>query len=233
MHYFVVVADASNVGTVMPHSTFRAVIEGAESFTVSDDGEATVVNDDAIYFARYMFEPDDGTSFIITRGDHDPATPQGSEVIKEMNVYREVLQVRTKAKDDPNELKAITIRVPSGYVYFGEGLERVSLWLDNDGNGTGDSLLAEGAAKKGKSEIVLTLDKNLSYNTNEEKFLVLKADFDLSYLEKGKIQIAPNGVRLQDEVPIWSLPINSKESVMDPGVAPIPPSPSCSCSLVW
>jgi len=206
-HYFLVVANASvSSASVSPNTTFRGSLEGAAAFEVSQS-HGTVTTTDAVPFARFVFEPD-SKSFIITRGSKDPSVPT---TLQEINGDIPVLHLRTKAKAEANKLKELLVVVPSGGVLFGEGLEKVSVWLDANGNGlvdSGEQKLAEGSGVTGGSDVTLTFDQPLSYAAGEEKFLVLKADFDLSGSEKGAVQIKK--AILESNVPVFSLPVTSK-----------------------
>ncbi|HOW50738.1 MAG TPA: hypothetical protein PLV42_01700 [bacterium] len=236
LHYFIVVADALASGSsIQPNTTFQAIVEGPDTFVISDKaGDAAITSTGAVEFAQYMFEPD-GESFIVTRGDNDPAVPSK---IEEVNSYREVLQLRTKAKGRDNSLNSLTVRVTSGYVLFGEGLVKVAVVHDANGNGiadAGETVLAEGTGEKGTDEYVLTLKSPLTYAADEEKFLVIKADFDLSGEEKGRIQIKKATVK--NNVQIYSLPIDSKEYTLqcdpnDPVCQEEEPVEGCQCALV-
>ncbi len=232
--YFVVVADASvNAASIPANITFQAVLENAASLLVADAGTAQVTTDAEVKFAKYMFEPD-GKSFIITRGEKDPSVPATAA---EVNTYREILQLRTKSKGDANILKAMTVRATSGYALFGEGLQKVGVYIDNGGDGTGDTLLAEGSAPSGEAEFELTFATPLTYAADEEKFLVIKADFNLSGEVKGLVQVKKAGLTLDKSVQIFTLPIDSKEYTAncdpnDPNCIEPEPEDDCTCTMV-
>lgn len=233
--YFVVVAKATvNAASIAANITFQGMLEGNEALLVADKGAAQVTTDTEVKFATYMFEPD-GKSFIITRGEKDPAVPSA---IADVNTYREILQLRTKSKGDANTLKGMTVRITSGYVLFGEGLQKVGVYVDNGGDGTADTLLAEGSAAKSEDEYELTFNTPLAYAADEEKFLVIKADFDLSNDTKGRLQVKKSGgLSLDKSVQIYTLPIDSKEysAYCDPNdpncIGPEPEPEPCQCAM--
>ena len=235
-HYFVIHGDASVAEgtTITPNTTFKAIIEGATSIDVGDDGTPTVANK-RVDFALYMFEPT-GKSFIFSRGPKDPAVPA---TLADINANIPVLQLRTKSKEQANSIKSITFKVPSGSVLFGEGLEKVSVWLDEGGDGTADTMLGEGSAEAGEAEYKLTLATPIAYTADQEKYLIIKADFNLSGDQKGSIQVKKAPGTLDSEVTIYSLPIDSKvfQACTDPNdpncqTGGDEEESGCGCSIV-
>lgn len=235
-HYFLIVADASvSAASVAPNTSFQGRLEGAAAFEVNAS-EGTVVSTTPVSFAEFIFEPD-AKSFVVTRGEKDPAVPA---TLQEINADIPVLHLRTKAKGEANKLKSLSLSVPSGAVLFGEGLQSVSLWLDANGNGLvdpGEQKLAEGSGAKGDANLTLTLTQPLSYAADEEKFLIVKADFDLSGSEKGRIQVKQVG--LDSNATVFKLPVTSKEfqactDPNDPNCAVVGDEDEggCGCSVI-
>ena len=135
-NHFIITTDAKTTSDGKS-GKFSMIIEGSESFKISDSGNVSVKGN-KIEFVEYRFEPNEG--FIITKGDVDPKVPS----YKDFNGEHEMLQVRTKSKGTDDAVSSITLKVPRNFVEFGTGIKSVSLIIDKDGNGlhsAGDEVL--------------------------------------------------------------------------------------------
>lgn len=203
--HFVVTTDAKTTSDTKS-GKFSMIIEGKESFKLSDSGTVKVEGD-KIEFVEYRFEPNEG--FIITKGENDPKVPS----YKDFNGEHEMLQVRTKSKGTDDAVSSITLKTPSSFVKFGEGIRSVSLILDKDGDGlhsAGDEVLATVKDFANPTTIMIDgLKDVLKYEKDEEKFLVFKVEFKMNVGEKAKIQVS--SVKVKSGNPVVEVPVSSNE----------------------
>jgi uncharacterized repeat protein (TIGR01451 family) len=204
-NHFIVTADALTNSESHP-GKFNLVIEGSDSFNVSDSGSAKV-SGAAIDFVEYRFEPAEG--FIITKGNMDPKVPS----YKDFNGEHEMLQVRTKSKGAADAVNSITLKTPNNYVKFGDGIKSVSLIIDKNKDGlhsAGEEVIAKISDFDNTSSIQINnLADLLKYEQDEEKFLVFKVEFSMSVGEKAKIQVS--GVKVKSGNTVVELPVSSNE----------------------
>ena len=167
-NHFIVTTDAKTTTDARP-GKFNMIIEGAESFNISDDG-APKVKGSSIDFVEYRFEPNEG--FIITKGSNDPKVPS----YKDFNGEHEVLQVRTKSKGTADAVSSITLKTPSSYVKFGEGIRSVSVIIDKNGDGLhspDEEVIAKISDFSNPTTLLIdNLKDVLKYEQDEEKFRV-------------------------------------------------------------
>ena len=210
-NHFIVAADvsATPTGSGMP-GKFYMVIEGGESFTISDSG-TVFVKGSKREFATFRFEPSEG--FVFTKGQYDPQVP----AYKDFNGKHEMLQVRTKSIGKDNKIKSIKIKTSGNYVKFGEGIKSISLILDNDKNGVesaGDKVVATVSSFDSLSSTTIDkLDELLIYGKDEEKYLIFKAEFKMSVSEKAKITVQT--VKLESNDQATGVPVSSKEFIYE------------------
>lgn len=209
---FLIMVDAKYSQEKVPNSViFQASLESKNAIMGKDKSGSIDVKDNKVEFVKYMFEPSEGY-FIFTKGDHDPSVPAQ----KEMNKDIAVMQLRAKSIDGDNKITQIIVKIASEeYVKFGTGIKSISLYEDTDNNGTGDNLIAKTPATLEVDSTSYTfsgLDSKLSFTKGQEKYLVIKCEFNMGNGEKGRIQIARSAVKLSDSSKsIIELPIFSKE----------------------
>ena len=203
-NHFIVISDVSTNATNQP-GKFSMTIEGPESLTIKDSGDATVKGK-RTEFATFRFEPSEG--FVFTKGQHDPQVP----AYKNFNGEHEMLQVRTKSIGGADKIKTIKLKTTSRFAKFGEGIKSISLILDRDGNGVqseGDTVIQKiSSFDSTTSTSFENLDEFLQYATNEEKYLIFKAEFKMSVGETAKITIQSVTVGTGKAV---GTPVDSKE----------------------
>ncbi|HPY13925.1 MAG TPA: WAP domain-containing protein [bacterium] len=203
---FIIVADVSTNITSGIAGSFYAEIQNKEAIRISDSGEP-VVSGEGFEFATFRFEPPEG--FIFTKGENDPQVPS----FKEMNKDNPVLQVRTKSMEGGDAIKSIFIKSSTGFARFGEGIESVTLILDDNGNGEHDSedtLIQKITEFENPTSFTISsLDSILSYSKDEQKYLLFKCGFKMKEGDKAKITISK--VSLTEDREIAELPVSSKE----------------------
>ena len=208
-NHFIITTDASTSSDARS-GKFNMIIEGPESFKISDSGTVEVKGS-TIDFVEYRFEPNEG--FIITKGTNDPKVPS----YKDFNGEHEMLQVRTKSKGTADSVKAIKLKIPNNYVKFGEGIKSVSIILDKDKDGlqsANDEVITKITNFEDPSVLnIKDLQDLLQYEENEEKFLVFKCEFKMSVGEKAKIQIS--SVDVKSGNPVVEVPVSSNEFVYE------------------
>ena len=204
-NHFIVTTDAKTTTDARP-GKFNMIIEGAESFNISDDGTPKVKGS-SIDFVEYRFEPNEG--FIITKGSNDPKVPS----YKDFNGEHEVLQVRTKSKGTADAVNSITLKTPSSYVKFGEGIRSVSVIIDKNGDGLhspDEEVIAKISDFSNPTTLLIdNLKEVLKYEENEEKFLIFKCEFKMNVGEKAKIQVS--SVKVKSGNPVVEVPVSSNE----------------------
>ncbi|MBP5407475.1 hypothetical protein J6Z19_10110 [bacterium] len=204
-NHFMVTADAST-SSASHSGKFSMVIEGPESFKLSDSGKVEVTGQ-PVHFVEYKFEPDEG--FIITKGNSSPKVPSYDD----FNGEHEVLQVRTKSKGVADTVNSITLKIPNNYVKFGKGIKSVSVIMDRNRDGLqseGEEVIAKITDFPDPSSLVIDDFKDLlKYEKDEEKLLVFKCEFQMSVGEKAKIQIS--SVKVKSGNPVVELPVSSNE----------------------
>lgn len=204
-NHFIVTTDAKTTSDTRP-GKFSMIVEGGESFKLSDSAKIDAKGS-KIEFVEYRFEPDKG--FIITKGDVDPKVPS----YKDFNGEHEMLQVRTKSKGTDDAVSSITVKAPSSFVKFGEGIKSLTLIVDKDGNGlqsAGDEVIAKITDFDSPTAITINNLKDvLKYAQDEEKFLLFKVEFRMSVGETAKIQVS--SVKVKSGNPVVEVPVSSKE----------------------
>jgi hypothetical protein len=195
-------------------ATFNFYIESEDSVEISDSGTA-VVSPNKVKFATFMLEPT-GDFFIVTVGPNDPPVPP----ISAMNNNITVLQLRTKSMEKSVSITELTVGIPADgdYVKFGEknGITGISLYLDEDKDGTGDVKLAE-ITKFDKAGTTVVFDdfiEKVLYTKGEEKYLLIYCRFNMRESAPpmvGKIEIPKGGLIVSDpDVTVVDLPVRSK-----------------------
>ena len=216
LNYFIVRAKVNYKDEQIPTNTaFNFYLEEG-AVKVSSNGNAEIKDgNEGFEFATFYLEPT-GDYFIITSGSHDPAVPP----ISEMNSNIPVMQIRTKSIGKANTINKFKVKVSGSSVKFGDknGITGISLWLDTNNDGTGDIKIAEKTAFESGESTTITFDKfeqPLSYIADEEKYLVIKVDFNMVKAEPamfGKIIVPKGGITLEDTAAsVYELPLNSKE----------------------
>ena len=138
-----------------------------------------------------------------------------------MNKNIPVMQIKTKSIGKDNAINKFKFKVSSGSVKFGDknGITGISLWLDTNNDGTGDVKIAEKTKfESGESSAISfeTADfaQPLTYIADEEKYLVVKVDFNMVQANPamyGKIIVPKGGITLKDSTAsVYEVPLNSK-----------------------
>ena len=205
-NYFIVTTDASMAENGR-NGKFNLQIENSGAFTIKDTGDVKVKGS-KVDFASFRLEPAEG--FVFTKGEKDPQVPS----YKHFNGDHEVLQIRSKSLGSPDAINSIKVKV--SYAKFGENVKSISLYIDNDKNGVqsaGDTLVKKISDFDSTTTVNLTgLSDMLSYAKDEEKYLLIKAEFKMNVGEKAKFQLpSSGGVKISTDKEIIELPISSKE----------------------
>lgn len=250
IHYFSIFADVKypTDTKILADTTFQFIIESKDSFALTDASGDAVKTGGKVEFAIFQLEPSEGY-FIVTKGGNDPAVPTKAEMNKDIPV----LQLRTKAIDAPNSISSITVNIPgSSYVPFGEKITAMSLYIDTNNDGKGETKIAEVTtftADQTTSYTFSNLKDKLSYSKGEEKYLVINCKFNLSstkgedgtYVDdKAMIMINRAKVVLTDNSKtVLELPVKSKlfeyvcleGDVACKNIVTPPPDP-CGCTVI-
>lgn len=185
--------------TIQNSATFTASIEKDGGVLLSDGGTPTIEGL-PIDFSKFQFEPAEG--FIVTSGPHDPEVPAKSE----MNKFQDVLQLRVRANGADETIKSITIKVPkSNMVTFGNGIKRLAVYEDTDGDGKGDTELASTTSFDGTQKHQFSISFDVPKDT--DKYITIKAEPALSDGEIFQIQVSAIKVSSLD---VLGLPVDSR-----------------------
>ena len=217
LNYFLVRAKVNyknGEDPISSNTAFNFYIQNG-SVMVSSAGTSQI-NDVELQFATFYLEPT-GDYFIVTSGPHDPVVP----AIAKMNDNIPVMQIKTKSIGKPNSITKFKIKVPNSSVKFGDknGIAGISIYLDTNNDGEGDIKIAEKTKFESGESAAITFEAKdfsqpLSYIADEEKYLVVKVDFNMAKADPamfGKIIIPKGGITLSDtEVSVYELPLNSK-----------------------
>lgn len=227
---FIILADTETSKTSGRAGQVTTLIENAESFNISDAGNATIKGD-KLEFATYKFEPPEG--FVFTRGMNDPQVPTYSE----MNAVHPMLQIRTKSMQGGDAIESIGIKTVSGKARFGEGIKSIALFVDNDSDGKlsqTDTLIEKIIDFTSETLVNFrNLGNILTYTEGQEKHLLVVCDFNLKEGDKAQITIYEGKVQLNSEKEIAELPVTSKEYeyVYDPNDPNAKPKEDDGCSI--
>ncbi len=207
LHYFLVVVDAAFSGPTIPaNASFKGEIENSVSLIVSDAGTPTV-KENTVPFASFAFDPSQG-AFIFTKGPNDPSVRAPADMKSAMPL----LQIRAVSPGQANTIERITVKTATGSVRYGEGIAKLTLWADTDGNGTGDApITSMPAYEPGDSSVEFVLPGGLALAAGETKYLVLNGELSLSGTEKAILEVPKSGVDLGTTATIVELPVRSRE----------------------
>lgn len=208
MHNFIVQGDAEFVGRITTSNSMKININNASAIQASDKGTLTVANMGNILLSNWKFEPTQG--FIVTVGENDPAVPGPRDI----NATIPIMQLRVKSMEGGDTITGITAKTTQKSKQFGDGVNQLSLILDNNGNGMFDA----GEQELGRCEfttattICIISSLNISFTEAEaEKHLLFVAKLNLKNDETAQITVSENKVVLSNiSTPIYKLPVTSK-----------------------
>lgn len=176
---------------------------------VSNAGEVTVGSlPDKVTFPRFAFEPETGY-FLFASGKYFPSAPSW----KEMNKEQTVMNIRAKSLEGSNSINTISVRLNGNIASFGNGVKKMSLYIDSDNNGTGDELISEQADFQMPVQLVKfsVPSGKLSFDEGEEIFLIIKADIEFYSGQTTQFYISENDVTLSTSKSFAGLPVGTEE----------------------
>lgn len=211
LHHFLMIADVTyqTPEDIPLKTTFNFEIDAVEAFDFSDAGTPKVnVEQIPMKFIEYSFEPTLEV-FVFSKGTVDPPVPAMSAINKTVAI----MQIRTKALKHSNTLKKIKLKATSKSVYFKEGINGIKIYNDsnNDGVYIGEEVLATASIDSPTSLIDVNFFPPLNYSENEEKNLLIVANFNIPKDKMAQIEILSNKVTLDKNVNTIGLPLKSKE----------------------
>ncbi len=213
LHHFIIVSDATyQTPEAVPLNTgFSFYIESIEAFKFSNVKEITSkMEESPLQFAEFAFEPTT-KAFVFTKGGTEPAIPSLSKINKGPVA---VLQIRAKSIEQSNSLKKFSVKTTSKSVKFKDGIKKLSLYLDTDKNASHESeqMIATVVPDEVGSSVEFVLDTPLSFEANEEKTLLLVAEFNIPKDQMAQIEVVKSKFKLEDsDMEVIGLPIRSKE----------------------
>lgn len=163
---------------------------------------------DKIAFPRFSFEPEKGF-FLFASGKYFPKAPSW----KEMNKTHNIMHIRTKALDGDNEIKRINIRLDGTVVSFGNGVKKISLYLDNGNKGKADSLIEEKSDFEAPVQSVQFQipSGTLSMKEGDEKFLVVTAELDFYNGQATQLYITNNDIVLSKNQQVAGVTVGTEQ----------------------
>ncbi len=202
---FLIVGDVEfKKETVPPTALFGIIVPNKESVVVSNGGtiDKTPVN---LSFATFNFEPTSGY-FIVEK----MKTIKAPTSWKEINKSQKMLFFRVKAIDIDNAINSLSVKIPDGFVAFGEEFAEISIYL-SDKNMSEVKLLAKKtfSNENQKAVVFSSLASSLSLKKGEEKYLLIKGTPFMYAGSHSKIYINKNCFTLSTTESFLGLPIES------------------------
>ena len=212
LHHFIIVSDVSyqTPDSVPINTSFYFYVENVEAFKFSNVKNITSNMDkQPLEFAEFSLEPTT-EAFVFTKGGTEPAIPSLSKINKDPVA---ILQIRAKSIANSNSIKKFTVKTTSKSVKFKEGINKLYLYLDSnkDASYENEQLIASVLPSEASGSIEFVLDTPLSFEANEEKTLLLVADFNIPKDQMAQVEISKSKFKLSTDMEIIGLPIKSKE----------------------
>ena len=211
LHHFLIVADVSykNADSIPVNTSFYFYIEDIEKFSFSKIANITTeISENPMNFAEFSFEPTT-EAFIFTKGI-EPPVPSLSSINKHPV---SILQIRAKSIAHSNSIKKITLKTTSKSVKFKEGIKKISVYLDvnKDASFDNETLLAAVTPAEDSNVLDIVFDTPVSFESGEEKTLLIVADFNIPKDQTAQIEIQKSKVKLSTDTDLIGLPVKSKE----------------------
>ena len=161
-----------------------------------------------VTFPRFAFEPEKGY-FLFASGKYFPAAPSWKDMNKEQNI----MHLRVKALDSGNSVKSVSVRLNGNIVSYGNGVKKMSLYIDSNGDGNGDELISEQADFQMPVQLVKfdVPSGKADLAQGEEKYFVIKADVELYNGQTTLFYINENDVVLSTYKLFAGLPVSTGE----------------------
>ncbi|HRZ79322.1 MAG TPA: hypothetical protein P5044_04875 [bacterium] len=188
---------------------FRPFQGSEEQIKVTNAGDVAVASlPDKVTLPRFAFEPEKGY-FLFASGRYFPAAPSWRDMNKEQNI----MHLSVKALDGGNSVKSISVRLNGNIVSYGNGVKKMSLYIDSDGDGDGDELISEQADFQMPVQLVKfdVPAGKADLAQGEEKYLVIKADIELYNGQTTLFYINENDVVLSTYKLFAGLPVSTGE----------------------
>lgn len=188
---------------------FRPFQGSDEQIIISNAGDVAVASlPERVALPRFAFEPETGY-FLFASGKYFPSAPSW----KDMNKEQTVMNIRVKALDGNNSVNSISVRLNGNIASYGNGVKKMSLYIDSDNDGNGDELISEQADFQMAVQLVkFTVPSGrISLNEGEEKFLIIKADIEFYNGQTTLFYISENDVSLSSSEQIAGLPVSTGE----------------------
>jgi hypothetical protein len=204
---FIVTGDFEFDGEIEMLWPFGLEFTPSSDLKISNAGDVFIISHQKTSFAKYIFEPQKGY-FIATAGEHFPSPPDW----KNMNRENNIMHLRLKSVDGQNEVTSITLRTVGSSIKMGEGVKSVSVFTDNNRNGSGDDLLVKKTFLEGEelSAVVINFPSgSLVLGEGEEKMLVIKADLFLYNKQTVQFMINDNDIGLKNRMSFAGLPVTT------------------------
>lgn len=196
---FLIIASFSAENSV-DNLNFYAFIQDGNSILTKvqkgTDGKGDVENFNRLSFPKFSFEPASGY-FLFASGPHfGPQTPPRWE---EINKEWDLMHLRLKALDEPNELESFKIDIYGSSVFFGNGVDKITLCSDKNNDGKCDDVISEISdfTENQQSAFFVIPKGKVSLNAGEETFLVVKADLNFYKDQNASFYITENGISLK------------------------------------
>ncbi len=212
LHHFIIVADASyqTPDSVPVNTSFYFYIESIDTFNFSNIKNITSEMDpQPLNFAEFSLEPTT-EAFVFTKGGTEPAIP----ALSKMNTKPvSVLQIRAKSIANGNSLKKFTVKTTSKSVKFKTGIKKLYLYNDSNKDAAyeNEQLIATVVPEEATSSVEFVLDTPIYFEANEEKTLLLVADFNIPKDQMAQIEISKSKFKLASDMEVIGLPVRSKE----------------------
>jgi hypothetical protein len=206
-HKFIITGDFEYDGTVDSIKPFGLELNPQENFDLRNEDQVFIITNQKVVFDRYAFEPEQNY-FIFTAGEFFPKPPQW----KEMNSKNNIMHLRLKSIDGANEISAITIRTTNVSAKFGKNIKSVSLYLDQNGDGSGNELITEkvfNSDDEFNAALIEIPAGKLSFQSGEEKRITVVADMFLYNGQIVQFSINDKEPKLKSPMNFAGLPVTT------------------------
>lgn len=195
---FLIVASFSTETDNNLNLNFYTFIKDKDSILtrLKGDGQGEVEYFKNLSFPKFSFEPENGY-FLFTSGKH--FSPQIPPSWRDLNKEWEIMHLRLKALDRPNELSSLKINIYGTSASFGNGIEKISLCTDKNNDGKCDDVISEFSdfSESQQNVIFQIPEGKISLNQGEETFLVIKADMNFYKDQNASFYISEPDVTLK------------------------------------
>ena len=204
---FLIIGSFSTENKMSDLAQFNASVRTDYIKTKTYLGEGAIAATPAVKFSYFSFEPEEGY-FLFSSGNRFPSAPKWQEINKE----HEIMHIKLKALDGANELNALKINLYGSAVAFGNGVNKISLYIDSNNDGKGDTIISELSdfTELKQSAYFQIPAGKISLGEGNETYLTVKADLNFYKDQNTYFYITENDVILKTKQKIAGTPVKTE-----------------------